>query len=211
MGNQRVPGFVFHPSAPINPPAGGTIVSNDRLGIIDRSRPTISGRLRRNRARIISRRFLCYDSRRVSGYFFQKCPIPGGFWVAFFKSAQFPAGLGLLFSKVPNPRRVSGCFFQKCPIPGGSWVAFFKSAQSPAGLGLLFSKVPNPRRVSGYFFQKCPIPGGACFTFFKSAQFPAGFALLFSKVPNSRRVLGCFHMERKIILSSRFCFHLRLI
>ena len=70
--------------------------------------------------------------------------IPGGSWVAFFKSARFPPGFGLLFSKVPNSRRGLLYFFQKCPIPAGVCFTFSKSARSPAGLGLLSQKLGEP-------------------------------------------------------------------
>ena len=135
------------------------------------------------------------NPRRVSGCFFQKCPILAGSRVTFSKSAQSSPGLGLLFPKVPNPRRVSGYFFQSDPILAGSRATFSKVTQSSPGLGLLFPKVPNPRRVSGCFFQKCPIRGrvsgyffqsdpilaGSRATFSKSAQSSPGFGLLFPK------------------------------
>ena len=41
------------------------------------------------------------------GSLFQKCPIPAGVCFTFSKSAQFPAGLGLLLQKLREPGCVS--------------------------------------------------------------------------------------------------------
>ena len=121
------------------------------------------------------------------GSLFQKCPIPAGVCFTFSKSAQFPAGFALLFSKVPNSRRGLLYFFQKCPIPAGVCFTFSKSAQFPPGFALLFPKVPNSRRGLLYFFQKCPIPGGSRVAFAKVAQFSAGLGSLLQKL----REPGC--------------------